>query len=107
MANRTSPRAIVTAVVARLEDEDGDVRRAALQVLGGQSNLPEAAVAAVAARLEDEAGNIRSAAAEVVLRTFHSTLLNGPFVGSLYKVLLRRSFNEQWSWYVEDGKSCA
>ncbi len=38
------PEAIVTSVVARLENEDGEVRGVALEALRGQSNLPETAV---------------------------------------------------------------
>ncbi len=50
------PEAILTALAARLEHEDGDVRRAAADALGRQSNLPEAILTAVAARLEHEDG---------------------------------------------------
>ncbi len=38
-------------------------------------------------------------------KEFYSTLLSGPSAGSLLKIFLSRSFEEQWSWYVEDGWS--
>lgn len=36
-------------------------------------------------------------------KEFYSTLLSGPSAGSLLKIFLPRSFEEQWSWYAEDG----
>ncbi len=53
-------------MAARLEHEDGYVRRAAAEALGGQSNLPEAILTAVAARLEDEDGDVRRAAPDAL-----------------------------------------
>jgi len=38
-------------------------------------------------------------------KEFYFTLLSGRSAGSLFKILLSRSFKEQWSWYVEDGWS--
>ena len=92
-------------MVARLEDQDRSVRGAALDILKSQSSLSGEILTAVARLLESEsAGDL----AESVLRRhkdFYSTLLSGRFVGSLLQILLRRSFEEQWSWYVEDKLS--
>ncbi|KAM0424167.1 hypothetical protein ACHAPT_010536 [Fusarium lateritium] len=97
---------ILIAVVQRLDDEDSGVQWVALKVLQKQSSLSDELLTAVARQLESEsAGTL----AEAVLRkheTFYSTLLSGPHAESLFKVLLRRAFEEQWSWYVEDGRSC-
>lgn len=37
---------------------------------------------------------------------FYRTILHGPHVTSLYKILLERSFEEQVSWYIEEDHSC-
>lgn len=97
---------ILKAVVQRLDDEDSNVRRAALEVLRMQSSLSDEILTAVAGLLGSKS---ERNLAEVVLRkheNFYSTLLSGPSVGSLFKILLRRAFAEQWSWYIEDRKSC-
>ncbi|KAH7124211.1 armadillo-type protein [Dactylonectria macrodidyma] len=102
------PEEILKAVAARLEDQDWHVRRAAAQALGSQPALPEEILKAVAARLEHQDEHVRWVA-EAVLRRhaeFYRTLLNGPYVPSLYGILLQQSFNEQLSWYIDDGDSC-
>ncbi|KAH8892149.1 ARM repeat-containing protein [Thozetella sp. PMI_491] len=99
------PEAILTAMATRLEDKDYHVRQAAIKALGSRSNLPEAILTTIATRLEDKDSSVREVAARALLRSFHSTLVSRPFVGSLYKVLLRRSFKEQWSWYVKNQMS--
>ncbi|KAH7160538.1 peptidase C14 [Dactylonectria estremocensis] len=102
------PKEILQAVAARLEHEDEDVQRAAADALASQSALPEEILKAVAARLEHQRQYVRRAA-EAVLRRhaeFYRTLLNGPYVPSLYGILLQQSFNEQLSWYIDDGESC-
>ncbi|KAL6406461.1 peptidase C14 [Ilyonectria robusta] len=106
------PEETLKAVAARLEHQHEDVRYAAVEALGSRSVLPEEILKAVAARLEDQDEDqdedIRRAA-EAVLRRhteFYRTLLNGPYVPSLYGILLQRSFNEQLSWYIDDGYSC-
>jgi hypothetical protein len=92
-------------VVALLRDEDWGVRWTASQILKAQSSLSDEPLTALSLLLESEtAGSL----AEVVLKDhkeFYSTLLGGPFAGSLLKIFLSRSFEEQWSWYVEDGAS--
>lgn len=37
---------------------------------------------------------------------FYRTILHGPHVTSLYKILLERSFKEQVSWYIEEDHFC-
>lgn len=70
-----------------------------------QSSLPNQILTAVSLLLESEStGDL----AEAVLRRhkrFYTKLLSGPCVGSLLKIFLRRSFEEQWSWYVEERTS--
>ncbi|KAF4337556.1 peptidase C14 [Fusarium beomiforme] len=102
----TLPESILQSVVERLEDPKRYVRRAAMDVLHRQSTLSKAILQAVALRLESE--NARDLAEDILRRhgEFYSTLVNGRFVKSLYRILLRRSFEEQVSWYVEDGSSC-
>ncbi|KAF9770479.1 hypothetical protein IL306_011985 [Fusarium sp. DS 682] len=60
------PDRTVEVVAARLEDEDRNVRWAALEALKDQSALPEAVLQAVVARLEDEDWNVRWAALEAL-----------------------------------------
>ncbi|KAK4149429.1 hypothetical protein C8A00DRAFT_46964 [Chaetomidium leptoderma] len=95
----------LTAVVALLEDKDGGVRQAALEVLQAQPSISDEHLSAVIALLEDGVGYVRQTVLGVLME-FYSTLLNGPSAGSLLKFLLRRSFEERWSWYVEDGALC-
>ncbi|KAL7784928.1 hypothetical protein V8C37DRAFT_413165 [Trichoderma ceciliae] len=102
------PNEILKAIVARLEHKDQAIRETAIEALRWQSALPKEILEAIAARLEDKNKVIREAA-ETILRRhreFYCTLLNGPDVTSLYKVLLKRSFEEQLSWYIDDGNSC-
>ncbi|KAI9764403.1 MAG: hypothetical protein M1839_005897, partial [Geoglossum umbratile] len=97
---------ILQAIVARLGDEDEGARQAAAEALSSQPSMSEEILQAVALLLESEKA---SELVEAILRKhkeFYSTLLNGPFAKSLYQILLRRSFKEHWSWYVEDGMSC-
>ncbi|KAK4206044.1 hypothetical protein QBC37DRAFT_301588, partial [Rhypophila decipiens] len=56
------PDTILQGVAARLEDEDGDVRRAAVEALQGQSGLPEEILQGIAKRLEHKDGDVRRAA---------------------------------------------
>ena len=62
------PKEILNAIVARLEDQDGLVRRAAAEALGRQSVLSEEILNAIVARLEDQDGLVRRAAAEALGR---------------------------------------
>lgn len=102
------PNKPVAAVIACLDDLHWRVRSAAVDVLKAQSSLAGETVAAVVACLDDPDLDIRQAAeivlAKAILRhgKLYSTLLSGPFVASLYKILSQRSFKKQLSWYVED-----
>lgn len=131
---QTLPSHLLNLILSWLED--GDIRSAALEVLGAQSSLSDKRLTAVVARLEDKNEGVSEAAvevlraqsslsdelltvlsllldsksvgglAEVVLRgyeEFYSTLLSGPSAGSLLKIFLSWSFEEQWSCYAEDG----
>lgn len=55
-----------SAIAARLEDQAWDVRVAAIEALGGQSNLPERMLGATAARLKDQVSDVRVAATEAL-----------------------------------------
>ncbi|KAK3953985.1 peptidase C14, partial [Pseudoneurospora amorphoporcata] len=57
---------LLTAVVARLGDEDWRVRMAASRVLEAQSSLSDKLLTAVVARLEDEDRDVRNAALGVL-----------------------------------------
>ncbi|KAM3550098.1 hypothetical protein ARSEF4850_008512 [Beauveria asiatica] len=60
------PDEMLTAVAARLGDKDEDVRRAAVEALGGRADLPDEVLTAVAARLEHSDSDVRSAAVDVL-----------------------------------------
>ncbi|KAF1365074.1 hypothetical protein EJ07DRAFT_97345 [Lizonia empirigonia] len=60
--NALPPDMTLQAIAARLEDEDSDVRRAAIKALQGWTNLTEEMLQAIAARLEDEDSDVRWAA---------------------------------------------
>lgn len=96
------------AVAARFDDEDKDVRRAAVTAVSGRAVLPDRVLTAVAARLDDEDGNVRRAAANLLMHRLKlcRTVLKGSLIASLYKTLLERSFKEQLSWYIEEDNSC-
>ncbi|KAM0665070.1 hypothetical protein ACQRIU_006223 [Beauveria bassiana] len=53
-------------VAARLDNDDDDVRGAAVEALGGRSELPEAVLTAVVARLNDGDEDVRGAAVEAL-----------------------------------------
>ena len=100
----TLPEAILTALAGRLEDEDEYIRELAVEALGGQSPLPEAILTALVARLDDESQGVQRAAARTILRIhleLYPNIINGRFIGLLYGVLLRKTFGEQCSWYIE------
>ncbi|KAH6999382.1 hypothetical protein EDB80DRAFT_650193 [Ilyonectria destructans] len=101
-------REILTDVAARLEDKAISVRSAAVQILGRQSDLSEKILTAVAARLEDEDWQVRMTAESIMRKNAESycTLLGSPCATSLYRSLLRQSFKEQLSWYIDDGHFC-
>ncbi|KAJ6784046.1 hypothetical protein PWT90_00333 [Aphanocladium album] len=63
LAERTMiPLSIIEHVAGRLDDEDADVRRAAVRALCGRSALPDEVLGAVAGRLGDEDKHVRIAA---------------------------------------------
>ncbi|KAK3344545.1 hypothetical protein B0H65DRAFT_401486, partial [Neurospora tetraspora] len=57
---------LLTAIVARLEDKDWRVTKAALGVLQAQSSLSDELLTAVIARLGDEDWNVRWTASDVL-----------------------------------------
>jgi HEAT repeat protein len=102
---RISDERVIAAVVPLLEDEKEDVRRAAVEFLQAQPSISDEHLTGLSRLLDSErAGGL----AEAVLRgykEFYSTLLEGPSAEALLKILFPRSFEEQWSLYVEDGVS--
>jgi hypothetical protein len=85
--------------------KDEKVRRAALEILRGQSSLSEEILEEVVARLEHQDWNVGEAALEV-LRGQSSLpdeiLLKPRCIQSLYKSWLQRSFDEQVNGYIVD-----
>ncbi|KAK4040266.1 armadillo-type protein [Parachaetomium inaequale] len=97
------PREILQAVAGWFEHKDRDVRLAAVDALRGQAALPREILQAVAGRLEDEDRQVQQAAVhalegqaalppEILIR----------YAESFYKVWLRRSFDEYFSFYIGD-----
>ncbi|KAF7552935.1 hypothetical protein G7Z17_g3961 [Cylindrodendrum hubeiense] len=121
------PEAAAVALVVQLKDESASARNCAAVALGRQSNLPEAAVVALVVLLKDESEIVRSRATEALGRrpnsldgmikaagfleseklneTTNSSSLNTELVEALYGNLLRLSFKEQFSLYIDDGYS--
>ncbi|KAK4205816.1 armadillo-type protein, partial [Rhypophila decipiens] len=57
---------VLQGMAARLEDEDRDVRQAAIEALQGRADLPEKLLEGIAARLEDEDRHVRRAAIQAL-----------------------------------------
>ncbi|KAM7222744.1 hypothetical protein V8F06_001931 [Rhypophila decipiens] len=57
---------MLEGMAARLEDEDGHVRQAAMEALQGRADLPEKVLEGIAARFEDEDWIVRQAAIEAL-----------------------------------------
>ena len=76
-------------MAAQLGNEEWDVRRAAVEVLGSQSALPDEILKAVAARLGNEEWEVRRAAVEVL--GSQSALPD-----EILKALAARLGNEDW-----------
>ena len=112
-------------IVALLKDKDGNVRRAATEALGRQSNLSDTAIDTFVALLKDENRYVRRAATEalgmqsnlsdMVLDAIGlslesqrpaKTIYNVQYIESLYGSLLWRGFREQLSLYVDGNGSC-
>jgi hypothetical protein len=60
------PESAIAALIALLQDKESDVRYAAAEAMGSQSNLPESAIAALIALLQDKESQVRSAAAHAM-----------------------------------------
>ncbi|KAK4649721.1 uncharacterized protein QC761_0024270 [Podospora bellae-mahoneyi] len=58
------PDKVLQSIAARLEDEDGDVQRAAIEALGGRADLPDQVLQSIVVRLEDKDADIRWEAIE-------------------------------------------
>ncbi|KAK3347627.1 hypothetical protein B0H65DRAFT_587565 [Neurospora tetraspora] len=81
---------LLTAVVARLGDENGDVRKAASYVLKAQSSLSDKLLTAVIARLEDEDWSVRWAA-------LHVLQAQSSLSDELFTAVVARLEDEDWS----------
>ncbi|PTB39549.1 hypothetical protein M441DRAFT_70668 [Trichoderma asperellum CBS 433.97] len=93
------------AIAASLKNvENWRVQEAAMKPLRKQLSLPDEVLNVIAAQLDEE--SFSAELAESILRKhreFYLTLLlESPYSPSLYKVLLRRSFREDLSWYIDD-----
>ncbi|KAK0754456.1 hypothetical protein B0T18DRAFT_37303 [Schizothecium vesticola] len=56
------PETTLQGIAARFEDQDRDVRRAAIEALQGQADLPKGILQRITARLEDQDRGVRRAA---------------------------------------------
>ncbi|EHK20358.1 uncharacterized protein TRIVIDRAFT_192935 [Trichoderma virens Gv29-8] len=95
---------ILQNIILRLEDEDEEVQVAALEALGKQPALPNNLLKDIAAHLDDKYPRVREAAI-YALRP-QSPLSNEILQNIILRVLLRRSFKEQLTWYIDNGHSC-
>jgi hypothetical protein len=96
---------VFKAIVARLEDSDGYVRRAAVEALEGEMAHSEEVVKAIVARLEDSDGYVRRAAVQVLggQKVMSEEVLS-EYLKPLYGIWLNRSFEEHLGcWVVGDG----
>ncbi|GKZ26826.1 hypothetical protein AbraIFM66951_005023 [Aspergillus brasiliensis] len=60
------PGDTLKAIMARLDNQDPEIKKAAIYALGGQSNLQEEALKQITDRLEDEDPGVRMAAIDVL-----------------------------------------
>ncbi|KAK4079164.1 hypothetical protein Trihar35433_269 [Trichoderma harzianum] len=95
------------AITMRLDSYDS-IQKAVINVLSRQTVLPDKILRALAARLEDKTEFVRYAAESAIRRhgEFYSTLFRGPYLAPLYDILIRKSFEEHLSWYIDDGYAC-
>ncbi|PNP52850.1 hypothetical protein THARTR1_06691 [Trichoderma harzianum] len=102
------PDDIMRAITMRLNDDNKFIQKAAIKVLGRHTVLPDKILRALAARLEDKTESVRDAAEFAIRRhgEFYSTLFRGPYIAFLYDILIRKSFEEHLSWYIDDGYAC-
>jgi HEAT repeat protein len=101
------PYEILQAITALLKDKNEDVffQMDVIRALSQQSTLPYEFFKYVAAQLESDSDYIRETA-ETALRRhgeFYCSLFKGSYIKSIYRILLQKSFEEQLSWYVDDG----
>ena len=105
LSNRsTLPDKILKALVVRLEDKDERFKNNIVRTLCGQSKLPDKVLGAMAKVCEDSAG----LAVEMITECgeFRPVLLNRLFSESIYRRMVLRSFEEHWSWHIEDDMFC-
>ena len=95
---------LLQGITYRLEVNDRDVQWAAITALGGQAALLPETLQAVAGCLEVDDTDVQVAAVIVLSgQAALSPEILIRYIGSFYRVLLRRSFEEHLSWYLDDG----
>jgi hypothetical protein len=99
------PEEILNAIAAQLIIYDSRFRDAHIKILGYRLRLRVSAklMYTIAGQRRNDPSPIELA--EKMLRKrreFYLKLLQGPYAPSLYIVLLRQSFTEDLSWYVDD-----
>lgn len=103
------PDKVLTAVAARLDDADKGVRLEALRVMLARvpDVVPDKVLTEMAAWLHNDHGFLlrRTALDALTSRSelLAHALLKKPLVVALYEALLDRSFDEQFSWYIDEG----
>lgn len=102
------PQEIIKTLTTQLNDEKPYIRRWIIRVLNRQPTLLNETLKALTLRLKDHNESVQEAAEAVIRRheELYCTLLKGEYVTSIYKILLRQSFQEQLSCYIEDGHFC-
>ncbi|KAJ5722869.1 hypothetical protein N7488_000904 [Penicillium malachiteum] len=101
------PEPYLHGIVARLQDDDQDVRETAIDALGDRV-LSEDILNHIASLLD--AKNLKTQlTVEAVLRRrkcLYQDLLNSRHAETLYQAILRSSFAENVTWTIHDGVSC-
>ncbi|KAJ5728031.1 nacht nucleoside triphosphatase [Penicillium malachiteum] len=101
------PKPYLYGIVARLQDDDQDVRETAIDALDDRV-LSEDILNQIVTFLDSE--NLKTQlTVEAVLRKrkgLYQDLLNSRHAETLYQALLRSSFTEHVTWTINDGVSC-
>ncbi|KAH8797867.1 hypothetical protein F5884DRAFT_743163 [Xylogone sp. PMI_703] len=98
---------ILQVLIPLLKDEDSDMRSRAVKVLSQQTNLPPDILQALIPLLKDKNWSVRSVTTEALGKhsEFYTTLLNLSKQDwkFLYRVWLKRSFEDQICCYLMDN----
>lgn len=97
---------IMNVITEWLKNEDWHVQKAAAEALQNQQDLSLGTVNAIAEWLENEDVNVQQAAIQVLQNQQDLSLdCVNQYMGSLYQILLERSFGEHLNWNIADTTS--